>query len=81
MYSEENLNRRAVYLAKDAFKSWLGAQIGEISKKPSVETQAWILALEEIRIQLQSHLIRLPDGNSLVLNPEKFNALGFSEKL
>lgn len=72
MYSEEELNRRAVFLTKDAFKSWLKSQIGDINKKPSVETQAWILALDELAYEMQDHLIRLPDLSSLVLKPRRY---------
>lgn len=71
MYSEEELNARAVFLIKDAFKSYLSQQIGEISQKPSMETQGWILALGELEKDLNAHLICLPDLNSLVLQPSK----------
>lgn len=73
--TEEELNRKAVFLAKDAFKNWLRQQIGEASEKQPVETQAWILALEETTAELRKHLISHPDLNFLVLDPTRFYAL------
>lgn len=79
--TEEELNYRAVFIVKDAFKSCLRAQMGEMSEKQSVETQAWILALDELSSELRKHLISLSDCNALVLYPERINALGASEKV